>query len=90
MVAAAAALAYVVALATHPVRTLLNGFDLEVYLGGAHQALHHAANLYSWHYQHDLGIQFTYTPFAALPAVAPPEVSGTPVPELVAGVMLAL
>jgi alpha-1,2-mannosyltransferase len=66
MVAAVAAGAYIVALATHPWKSLLNGFDLEVYLGGAHEALHHAVNLYSWHYQHDLGIQFTYTPFAAL------------------------
>jgi alpha-1,2-mannosyltransferase len=66
VVASVAAVAYIVALATHPLTSLLNGFDLEVYLGGAHEALHHAANLYSWHYQHDLGIQFTYTPFAAL------------------------
>jgi len=65
-VAAVAAVAYIVALATHPWKSLLNGFDLEVYLGGAHQALHHAVNLYSWHYRQDLGIQFTYTPFAAL------------------------
>jgi len=66
VVAAVAAAAYVTALATHPWKSLLNGFDLQVYLGGAQQALHHAANLYSWHYRHDLGIQFTYTPFAAL------------------------
>jgi alpha-1,2-mannosyltransferase len=66
LVAIGAAVAYVVALAAHPWTSLLNGFDLEVYLGGAREALHHAANLYSWHYRHDLGIQFTYTPFAAL------------------------
>jgi alpha-1,2-mannosyltransferase len=66
LVAAIAAVAYLAALATHPAKSLLNGFDLEVYLGGAHEALHHAASLYSWHYQHDLGIHFTYTPFAAL------------------------
>ncbi len=66
VVAALAAAAYLTALATHPWKSLLNGFDLQVYLGGAQQALHHAANLYSWHYRHDLGIQFTYTPFAAL------------------------
>ena len=66
IVAAAAAAAYVAALATHPWKSMLNGFDLQVYLGGAREALHHAANLYSWHYRHDLGIQFTYTPFAAL------------------------
>jgi alpha-1,2-mannosyltransferase len=65
-VAAVAALAYLVALATHPLKTSLDGFDLQVYLGGAHEALHKPANLYSWHYRNDLGIQFTYTPFAAL------------------------
>ena len=65
-VAAVAAVAYLVALATHPWKTSLDGFDLQVYLGGAHEALHKPANLYSWHYRHDLGIQFTYTPFAAL------------------------
>ena len=66
IVAAVAAAAYVVALATHPWKDLLDGFDLQVYLGGAHEALHHAASLYTWHYRNDLGIQFTYTPFAAL------------------------
>jgi alpha-1,2-mannosyltransferase len=66
VVAAVAAAAYAAALATHPWKSLLNGFDLQVYLGGAQQALHHSANLYSWHYRHHPGIQFTYTPFAAL------------------------
>ena len=66
VVAAAAAIAYVVALAAHPSRTLLNGFDLSVYLGGAEQALHHPAHLYTWIYKGHPGIQFTYTPFAAL------------------------
>ncbi|HEX4831338.1 MAG TPA: glycosyltransferase 87 family protein [Trebonia sp.] len=66
LVAAVAAAAYVAALATHPWTSVLNGFDLQVYLGGAHEALHHAGSLYSWHYRGDLGIQFTYTPFAAL------------------------
>lgn len=65
-VAAVAAVAYVAALATHPVKSLLNGFDLAVYLGGAGQALHHPAQLYSWTYHGHPGIQFTYTPFAAL------------------------
>src|ERR1700752_3609940 len=65
-VAVIAAVAYLVALATHPVIDTLKGFDLQVYLGGGQQALHHPGNLYSWHYQNDLGIQFTYTPFAAL------------------------
>jgi alpha-1,2-mannosyltransferase len=66
VVAAIAAVAYLVALATHPMATNLNGFDLQVYLGGAHEALHKPLNLYGWHYRNDLGIQFTYTPFAAL------------------------
>jgi alpha-1,2-mannosyltransferase len=65
-VAVVAAVAYFVALATHPVNALLKGFDLQVYLGGGQQALHHPGNLYSWYYQHHPGIQFTYTPFAAL------------------------
>src|SRR5690348_11236374 len=34
IVAAVAAAAYVAALATHPWKSLLNGFDLQVYLGG--------------------------------------------------------
>src|SRR5262249_47513830 len=55
IVAAVAGAAYVTALATHPWKSLLNGFDLQVYLGGARQALHHAGNLYSWHYQHHPG-----------------------------------
>jgi alpha-1,2-mannosyltransferase len=65
-VAAVAAVAYLVALATHPTAALLKGFDLQVYLGGGQQALHHPGNLYSWDFQHHPGIQFTYTPFAAL------------------------
>jgi alpha-1,2-mannosyltransferase len=65
-VAAIAAIAYLVALATHPMNDMLKGFDLQVYLGGAHQALHHSHALYTWNYDHDPGIQFTYTPFAAL------------------------
>jgi alpha-1,2-mannosyltransferase len=65
-VAAVAAIAYIVALATHPADKLLNGFDLSVYLGGAEQALHHPGNLYTWIYEGHPGIQFTYTPFAAL------------------------
>ncbi|HEX3958930.1 MAG TPA: glycosyltransferase 87 family protein [Trebonia sp.] len=66
VVAGVAAVAYLGALATHSWQTNLDGFDLQVYLGGAHEALHKPANLYSWHYRNDLGIQFTYTPFAAL------------------------
>jgi len=65
-VAAIAAVAYLVAVATHPMVATLKGFDLQVYLDGGQQALHHPGNLYSWHYENDPGIQFTYTPFAAL------------------------
>ena len=65
-VGAVAALAYVAALATHPVSTLLNGFDLRVYLDGAAQAIHHPAHLYTWEYAGHPNIKFTYTPFAAL------------------------
>ncbi len=65
-VAAVAAVAYLVAVATHPMATMLKGFDLQVYLDGGQQALHHSGNLYSWYYQTHPGIQFTYTPFAAL------------------------
>jgi alpha-1,2-mannosyltransferase len=66
VVAAIAAIAYLVALATHPMNTNLKGFDLSVYLGGAREALHHPHSVYSWIYQSHPGIQFTYTPFAAL------------------------
>jgi len=66
VVAAVAAIGYLVALATHPMSDTLKGFDLQVYLGGAHEALHHSHDLYTWYYQTHKGIQFTYTPFAAL------------------------
>ena len=69
-VAAVAAILYLVALATHPFDAMLQGFDLQVYLGGAHEALHHSHGLYTWEFtwksQLRPGIQFTYTPFAAL------------------------
>ena len=66
IVAAVAAVGYLIALASHPMSTNLKGFDLQVYLGGAHQALHHSHSLYTWKYDGHPGIQFTYTPFAAL------------------------
>src|ERR1700728_3555381 len=65
-VAAVAAIVYLVALATHPMDAMLKWFDLQVYLGGAHQALHHSHSLYSWEFEHHPGIQFPYPPFAAL------------------------
>ena len=66
VVAAAAAVAYLAAIATHPMAAMLKGFDLRVYLEGAHQALSHPGRLYAWSYDGHPGIQFTYTPFAAL------------------------
>src|SRR3984957_15495500 len=65
-VAAVAAILYLVAIATHPMDAMLKGFDLQVYLGGAHEALHHSHSLYTWEFEKHPGIQFTYTPFAAL------------------------
>jgi glycosyl transferase family 87 len=65
-VAAVAAIGYLAAVATHPMAAMLKGFDLRVYLDGGQQALHHSGNLYTWHYLSHPGIQFTYTPFAAL------------------------
>jgi len=65
-VAAVAAFVYLIALATHPMGAILQGFDLQVYQGGAHEALHHSHSLYTWDYEGHPGIQFTYTPFAAL------------------------
>jgi alpha-1,2-mannosyltransferase len=65
-VAAVAAIAYLVAVATHPMAAMLKGFDLQVYVDGGQQALHHSDNLFTWHYENHPGIQFTYTPFAAL------------------------
>jgi alpha-1,2-mannosyltransferase len=66
LVAAAAAAAYLAAIAAHPLAATLKGFDLQVYLGGARQALRHPGALYGWTYDGHPGIQFTYTPFAAL------------------------
>jgi alpha-1,2-mannosyltransferase len=65
-VAAAAVAAYLAAVAAHPLAVTLKGFDLQVYLGGARQALDRPGRLYSWTFQGHPGIQFTYTPFAAL------------------------
>lgn len=65
-VAAIAAALYIAALATHPMSATLKGFDLQVYLGAAHEALHHPGSLYSWIFEGHPGIAFTYTPFAAL------------------------
>ncbi len=63
-VAALAAGLFLIALATHPAISTLKGFDLHVYLMGGALAKDDPARLYSWQLQP--GIQFTYTPFAAL------------------------
>jgi alpha-1,2-mannosyltransferase len=64
MVAAAAAGLYLTALVTHPAVSTLKGFDLRVYRMGGVLARNDPARLYTW--QQQPGIQFTYTPFAAL------------------------
>ncbi len=63
-VAAVAAGLFLIALATHPAISTLKGFDLHVYLMGGALAKDDPARLYTWQLQP--GIQFTYTPFAAL------------------------
>ncbi len=64
VVAAAAAGLYLAALVTHPAISTLKGFDLRVYRMGGVLVRNDPARLYTW--QQQPGIQFTYTPFAAL------------------------
>jgi alpha-1,2-mannosyltransferase len=90
-VAAAAAIAYLTAIATHPVPAMLKGFDLRVYLGAARQALSHPGRLYAWTYDGHPGIQFTYPPFAALLFAAGRALPFTALMGLVTGIsVLAL
>ena len=63
-VAVVAAGLLAVAVATHPAISTLKGFDLHVYLMGGELAKNKPSQLYAWQLQP--GIQFTYTPFAAL------------------------
>ena len=63
-VVAVAAGLYLAALATHPAVSLLKGFDLRVYRMGGVLVRQDPARLYAW--QQRPGIQFTYTPFAAI------------------------
>jgi hypothetical protein len=51
---------YLAAIATHPLAAMLKGFDLQVYLGGARQAMRHPRDLYTWTDDGHLGIKFTY------------------------------
>jgi alpha-1,2-mannosyltransferase len=90
-VAAAAAIAYLTAIATHPMAAMLKGFDLRVYLGAAHQALSRPGRLYAWTYDGHPGIQFTYPPFAALIFAAGRALPFTALMGLVTGIsVLAL
>jgi alpha-1,2-mannosyltransferase len=90
-VAAVAAVAYLTAIATHPMAAMLKGFDLQVYLGGARQALCHPGRLYAWTYDGHPGIQFTYPPFAALLFAAGRALPFTALTGLVTGIsVLAL
>jgi alpha-1,2-mannosyltransferase len=66
VVAVVSVLAYLIAVASHPWDDMLKGFDLRVYTDGGQLALHHSGDLYSWHWPGHAGIQYTYTPFAAL------------------------
>ena len=63
-VAAVAVGLYALAAVTDPAITTLKGFDLRVYLMGGELAKNKPAYLYAWKYEP--GIQFTYTPVAAL------------------------
>jgi alpha-1,2-mannosyltransferase len=65
-VAAVAIVGYLVAVAIHPMHDMLKGFDLSVYIDGGRLALHDQGALYTWHLAGQPGIQYTYTPFAAL------------------------
>jgi alpha-1,2-mannosyltransferase len=90
-VAVAAAIAYVTAIATHPMAGMLKGFDLRVYPGAAHQALSRPGRLYAWTYYGHPGIQFTYPPFAALIFAAGRALPFTALMGLVTGIsVLAL
>jgi alpha-1,2-mannosyltransferase len=91
VVAGAAAAAYLAAIAAHPMAAMLKGFDLQVYLGGAREALRHPGDLYAWVYDGHPGIQFTYPPFAALLFAAGLAVPFTALTGLATGVsVLAL
>ncbi|MGH3210413.1 MAG: glycosyltransferase 87 family protein [Trebonia sp.] len=89
-VAAAAAIAYLTAIAAHPMAVMLKGFDLRVYLGAARQALSHG-RLYAWTFDGHQGIRFTYPPFAALLFTAGRALPFTALMGLVTGIsVLAL
>jgi alpha-1,2-mannosyltransferase len=57
---------YLAVIASHPSNAMLKAFDLRVYLDGGSLVRHAPGTLYSWHLAGMPGIQFTYTPFAAM------------------------
>ena len=63
---AVAAAAYLLAIAAHPADTMLKGFDLGVYREGGRLVRSAPGTLYDWHQPGHDGIQFTYTPWAAM------------------------
>jgi alpha-1,2-mannosyltransferase len=63
---AVAVVAYLIVVASHSADTMLNGFDLQVYLEGGKLARWKPDTLYTWHAYKEPGIMFTYTPFAAM------------------------
>lgn len=65
VVAAVAVTLYLLAFAVHP-SMMTRGFDLHIYMGGAGEALHHEAAIYSYKFENDPGLRFDYTPFAAV------------------------
>jgi alpha-1,2-mannosyltransferase len=56
--------AYVADVATHPIALTLGWFDLNIYNHAGLITRHAPATLYSWHFLP--GVQYLYTPFAAL------------------------
>jgi hypothetical protein len=68
-------------------RDMLKGFDLGVYLDGGRLALHDQGALYSWHLAGYPGIQYTYTPFAALLFAVLPKIPFRALMGLAAGVL---
>ena len=85
----AAVAVYLIAIATHPANAMLKGFDLGVYLDGGRLARHAPGTLYSWHQPGHPGIQFTYTPFAAMVFAAASFVSLRTLEDVVAAVSIA-
>jgi alpha-1,2-mannosyltransferase len=56
--------AYVAVVATHPIRLTLGWFDLNIYNHAGLIVRHAPDTLYTWHFLP--GVQYLYTPFAAL------------------------